>query len=144
MTMTIKVALSLSFTNHHDQHLPAARVRARAGDQPESELTAVEERAFPSSLCQCTQMIGHLSCHSFARATRVAGGSTAAVHAKVCLKCAHFCGSLFCDRTKTVGPWANAASAAQRGRMRCQRCHWRHEQLSVRMAVVAVASSQHR
>ena len=43
----------------------------------------MEERAFLSSPCQVHTNLGHLSCHSLTRATRVAGGSTAAVRVKV-------------------------------------------------------------
>ena len=66
---------------------PATRVRIRPRDQPEPDLTTVEERRLIASLRQMHTNLGHPSNHALARAIRVTGGSAAAVRAALRLRC---------------------------------------------------------
>ena len=84
ITRAVKRALP---RNPSRQASPAARVRARTRDRPESELTAEEEPPLLSSVRQKHAHLCRPSDHALVRATRVSGGSTAAVRAALHRRC---------------------------------------------------------
>ena len=83
ITSTVKDTLSRT----PRETFPATRVRVRPRDQPEPDLTTGKERRLIASLRQMHTNLGHPSNHALARATRVTGGSAAAVRAALQLRC---------------------------------------------------------
>ena len=103
--------------------LRVTRVRVPPRDQPEPDLTTEEERRLIASLRQMHTKLGHPSNHALARATRVTGGSAAAVRAALQLRC---------DVCESAASWTPLASeTSHRRRVWCH-SFWRTAKVDLR------------